>query len=98
MGSAGCGPKSTPCAPWTLYCLLYGAEHLGSQRYLRVGYGSYVDPASAATNDIPQVTIGEEDLSARQESNQGGNNSTTLTDDQRRTIPHAMLVDSVIPQ
>src|SRR5882672_6725293 len=45
MGSAGCGPKSPPRA---LGCPWSNEEFLGSQRYLRVGYGSYVDPASAA--------------------------------------------------
>jgi hypothetical protein len=63
---------------------------------LRVGYGSYVDPASAATVDVFHVTVagGGRFLAPAKRATKG----KILTDDQRRTMPHAMLVDSVIPQ
>lgn len=45
------------------------------------------------TIPIPHITVGK-GLSARQESNE----RKPRTDDQRRAMPHAVLVDGVIPQ
>ena len=63
----------------------------GFHLYVRVGYGSYVDPVSTATDAGPQV----EELSPTEVS---AEDKSALTDNQCCAMPHPALINSVIPQ
>lgn len=60
---------------------------------MRVGYGSYVEPASAATVEVPHVPEGRVLAPPRDPRK-----TTALTDNQRCAMPDTVLVDGVIPQ